>query len=273
VTAASQESAGPGQSTNWSGPVLNLDWLRQIPWLSSLPLRGQQMTQAGYKQFCPVAMAAEVLCTRWTIVLLRELIAGSTRFNDLRRGVPRMSPTLLSQRLKELEAAGIVTRTEVRSEKGVYEYRMTESGRDLTPIIEAMGLWGQRWIETRQSLKNLDPSLLMWDMRRNLNPSPLPDRRTVIQFLYQELPASKRSWWLVVEPRGEVDLCWTDPGFDVDLYVSTDLHTMTAIWMGHTTVAKESAKLALTGDQDIARSMQTWLGLSRFAAAPKRASA
>jgi len=107
------------------------------------------MTQAGYKQFCPVAMAAEVLCTRWTIVLLRELIAGSTRFNDLRRGVPRMSPTLLSQRLKELEAAGIVTRTEVRSEKGVYEYRMTESGRDLTPIIEAMGLWGQRWIETR----------------------------------------------------------------------------------------------------------------------------
>lgn len=231
------------------------------------------MTRSGYKQFCPVAMAAELLCTRWTMVLLRELIAGSTRFNDLRRGVPKMSPTLLSQRLKELETAGIVERREVRSEKGVFEYRMTESGKDLRPIVEAMGFWGQRWIEARLSLKNLDASLLMWDMRRNLNPSPLPDRRTVIQFLYRELPLSKRSWWLVVEPQGEVDLCWSDPGFDVDLYVSTDLRTMTAIWMGHTTVAQERAKIALTGARDIASKMQSWLGLSPFAIEPKRLSA
>ena len=113
----------------------------------------------------------------------------------------------------------------------------------------------------------------MWDMRRNLDPSPLPDRRVVIQFLYQELPASKRFWWLVVEPHGEVDLCWSDPGFDVDLYVSTDLRTMTAIWMGLTTVAKEGAKVTLTGDRDVASSMQTWLGLSPFAVEPKRAAA
>ena len=190
------------------------------------------MSQSGYRQFCPVAMAAELLCTRWTLVLLRELIAGSTRFNDLRRGVPRMSPTLLSQRLKELEAAGVIERKELKSEKGGFEYHLTESGKDLRPVVEAMGFWGQRWIEARLSLKNLDPSLLMWDMRRNLNPSPLPAGRTVIQFLYQELPVSKRSWWLVVERHGEVDLCWSDPGFDVDLYVSTDLRTMTAIWMG-----------------------------------------
>ena len=231
------------------------------------------MTQPGYKQFCPVAMAAEVLCTRWTMVLLRELVAGSTRFNDLSRGVPKMSPTLLSQRLKELEAAGVIERRALKSEKGVFEYRMTESGRDLGPIVEAMGFWGQKWVEARRSLKNLDPSLLMWDMRRNLNPTPLPDRRTVIQFLYHELPASKRFWWLVVENRGEVDLCSSDPGFDVDLYVSTDLRTMTAIWMGLTTIKKESEKITFTGDRDIANKMQSWLGLSPFAIEQKRASA
>ena len=231
------------------------------------------MTQPGYKQFCPIAMAAELLCTRWTMVLLRELIAGSTRFNDLRRGIPKMSPTLLSQRLKELEAAGVIDRRELRSEKGVFEYHMTESGKDLRPVVEAMGFWGQKWVEARLTLKNLDPSLLMWDMRRNLNPSPLPDRRTVIQFLYHELPASKRSWWLVIEPQGEVDLCWSDPGFNVDLYVSTDLQTMTSIWMGLTTVEKARDKVALTGSRDIASTMQIWLGLSPFAVEPKRASA
>ena len=97
------------------------------------------MPQPGYKQFCPLAMAAEMLCSRWTMVLMRELIAGSTRFNDLRRGVPKMSPTLLSLRLKELELAGIVRRREVKSAKGVYEYQLTEAGTDLRPVVEAMG--------------------------------------------------------------------------------------------------------------------------------------
>jgi DNA-binding HxlR family transcriptional regulator len=231
------------------------------------------MNQPGYKQFCPVAMAAELLCTRWTMVLLRELVAGTTRFNDLRRGVPKMSPTLLSQRLKELEAAGIIERRALKSEKGIFEYHLTEAGRDLRPVVEAMGFWGQKWVEARQSLKNLDPSLLMWDMRRHLNPSPLPDRRTVIQFLYHELPPSKQAWWLVVEPPGEVDLCWSDPGFDVDLYIETDLRTMTSIWMGLTTVAKEAEKVTFSGDRSVASSMQSWLGLSPFAIERKRASA
>jgi DNA-binding HxlR family transcriptional regulator len=218
-------------------------------------------------------MAAELLCTRWTVVLLREMIAGSTRFNDLRRGVPNMSPTLLSLRLKELEAAGVIERRELRSERGIFEYHLTESGRDLRPVVEAMGFWGQRWVEASLSLTNLDPSLLMWDMRRNLNPSPLPRRRTVIQFSYPELPPSKRNWWLVVEPPGEVDLCSLDPGFDIDLYVSTDLRTMTAIWMGISTVQKEREKIALSGARDIADKMQLWLGLSPFAIEPKRALA
>ncbi|MDB6063510.1 MAG: transcriptional regulator [Verrucomicrobiaceae bacterium] len=228
------------------------------------------MTQASYKQFCPLAMATELLCTRWTLVLIRELIAGSTRFNDLRRGIPRMSPTLLSQRLTELEQAGVVERKVLQSEKGVFEYHLTESGRDLNAVVEALGCWGQRWISTESSLENLDPTLLMWDMRRNLNPTPLPNKRTVIQFLYSDLPEAQSLWWLVVEPEGDVDLCWYDPGFEVTLYVTTDLRTMTAIWMGYTSVAKERAKIKLSGPQNIIKTMQTWLGLSHFANVKKQ---
>lgn len=227
------------------------------------------MSQAGYKQFCPLAMAAELLCTRWTMVLVRELIAGSTRFNDLRRGVPRMSPTLLSQRLKELEEAGIVQRKPVPSERGVHEYRLTEAGEDLREVVIAMGMWGQKWVETSLSLKNLDPSLLMWDMRRNLNPVPLPARRTVVQFVYHDVPLRKRDWWLVIEPGGEVDLCWADPGFEIDLYVTTDLRTMTAIWMGVTTVSAERGKFEFSGSREISSTIQVWLGLSPFAVQKK----
>lgn len=227
------------------------------------------MRQFAYKQFCPLAMAAEVLCTRWTMVLLRELIAGSTRFNDLRRGVPKMSPTLLSQRLKDLELAGIVEKKPVHTERGVFEYLLTEAGRDLQEVVITMGMWGQKWVESSLSLKNLDPSLLMWDMRRNLNPEPLPKQRTVIQFLYHDLPPSKCDWWLVIEPAGEVDLCWADPGFEVDLYVSTDLRTMTAIWMGVSDIVAEQEQFEFTGSREIADTMQTWLGLSPFAVQKK----
>ena len=230
------------------------------------------MAQASYKQFCPLAMAAEVLCSRWTMVLIRELIAGSTRFNDLRRGVPKMSPTLLSRRLKELEEAGIVERKPVPSERSLFEYHLTAAGHDLRDVVISMGMWGQKWVESSLSLKNLDPSLLMWDMRRNLNPDPLPDRRTVIQFLYHDLPATKRNWWLVIEPAGDVDLCWSDPGFDVDLYVSTDLRTMTAVWMGVSDVAAERDKFAFTGSKEVSSTIQTWLGLSPFAVQKKLVS-
>jgi DNA-binding HxlR family transcriptional regulator len=225
------------------------------------------MTQGSYRQFCPVAMAAEVLCTRWTVVLLRELIAGSTRFNELRRGVPRMSPALLSQRLKELEAAGIVTRAPLEDEPGVFAYQLTPAGAELKPIVEAFGFWGQRWVDSELSLRNLDVQLLMWDMRRGLDPRPLPKRRSVVQFTYLELSAAQRRWWLIVEADGEVDLCSVEPGFDVDLHVSTDLRTMTAIWMGLNTVSKaiKEERLILTGQRALAANMQSWLGLSPFA--------
>lgn len=225
---------------------------------------------AGYGQFCPVAMAAEVLCSRWTMLIVRELLAGSIRFNELRRGVPRMSPALLSKRLRELEAAGVIT----RSVQGAGEspcYSLTEAGRDLYPVVIAMGAWGQRWLEAQLSLENLDPSLLMWDMRRNLDPTPLPSRRVTIEFLYSEVRQVHRRWWLVVDD-AEVDLCSIDPGFEVDLYVTTDLRTMTAIWMGLTTVrqAVEGRKLSLTGDRRVSDCMQRWLGLSPFAKETKR---
>jgi DNA-binding HxlR family transcriptional regulator len=196
------------------------------------------MTESSYKQFCPVAMAAEILCSRWTPLILREFIAGSTRFNELRRGVPRMSPALLSKRLKELEAAGVIDRKRVAGEPGLFEYRLTKAGRALKPVIEALGVWGHRWIESEASLDNLDPNLLMWDMRRNIDPTPMPARRNTIQVIFADLPPAQRNWWLIVEPDHTVDLCSVDPGFDVDLYLATDLRTMTEIWMGYTTLAR-----------------------------------
>jgi DNA-binding HxlR family transcriptional regulator len=232
------------------------------------------MSTGSYKQFCPVAMAAEILCTRWTVVLLRELVAGSTRFNELRRGVPRMSPALLSQRLKDLETAGIVARMPSAADPGLFEYQLTAAGRELGPIVEAFGVWGQRRIEADLSLQHLDVQLLMWDMRRNLNTTPMPRRRNVVQFLYPELTAGQRSWWLIVDPEEGVDLCSIDPGFDVELYVSVDLRSMTAIWMGLDTVraAVGSKRMILTGNQKLAAAMQTWLGLSPFAKEQKLAS-
>ena len=232
------------------------------------------MAQGSYRQFCPVAMAAEILCTRWTMLVLRELVAGSKRFNDLRRGVPRMSPALLSQRLKELEAANVISRTPSSTEPGVFEYQLTASGRELEPLVQAFGIWGQRWIDADLSLQHLDAPLLMWDVRRNINPDPMPKRRVVIQFQYRELPASQRSWWLLVDPDANVDLCAIDPGFDVDLYVSTDLRTMTAIWMGLETVraALRAERMMLTGDRQLASSVEAWLSLSTFAKERKLAS-
>jgi DNA-binding HxlR family transcriptional regulator len=225
------------------------------------------MANASYGQFCPVAMAAEILCTRWTIVLVRELAAGSTRFNDLRRGVPRMSPALLSQRLKDLEAAGIVYRAPVARESGIYDYRLTRAGLELAPVVEAFGVWGKRWIDGDLSLTKLDVQLLMWDMRRGVDLDPMPDRKVIVQFRYPELTADRRSWWLVVEPGVETELCSVDPGWDVDLYASTDLRTMTAIWMGYDDVAAavDEGRFLLTGDDGLAASIEAWLGLSPFA--------
>jgi DNA-binding HxlR family transcriptional regulator len=224
----------------------------------------------SYGQFCPVAMTAEVICSRWTALVLREMLCGSSRFNDLRRGVPLMSPTLLSKRLKELEQAGII-KAEPTGQPGVFDYKLTEAGEDLRGVVMAMGVWGQRWLDSNLSLRNLDPLLLMWDMRRSLDLASLPPRRCVISFVFPEMPVAKRSFWLIIEER-TADLCQTDPGFEVDLFVRSSLRSMTSVWMGLSTLADEvsAGHIELTGDKVLARSMQKWLGLSAFAKEKKR---
>ena len=230
------------------------------------------MSDGSYSQFCPVSMAAEIICSRWTLLVLRELVLGSTRFNELRRGLPSMSPALLSKRLKDLEAAGIVMHIAAERESGVLEYRLTEAGDELRPIIEAIGVWGHRWVTTEATLKNLDANLLMWDIRRNINTDPIPPRRNTIQFMFNDRPPSERNYWLIVEPGNDVDLCLVDPGFDVDLYVSTDLRTMTEVWLGYTAIgpASEDGRLALTGDSKLAADLRRWLKLSAFANVEKK---
>jgi len=227
----------------------------------------EQTDRGSYGQFCPVAMAAEIVCSRWTALVLRELLTGSTRFNDLRRGVPRMSPTLLSKRLKELEEAGVIVAVPT-AQAGIVDYKLTDAGEELRGVVESLGIWGQRWVESQVTLKNLDPSLLMWDMRRHLKVEPLPPRRSTIKYTFPELSAARQAWWLVIDG-GKVDLCSFDPGYEVDLYVEGSLYAMTAVWMGHSTLAREvdAGNIELTGDKAIINSMNEWLGLSPLAKA------
>jgi DNA-binding HxlR family transcriptional regulator len=215
-------------------------------------------------------MAAEVLCSRWTILVMRELLSGTTRFNDLRRGVPLMSPTLLSKRLKELIDAGVVT-TIRTSPSGVVEYKPTEAGEELRAIVMSLGVWGQRWIESSMSMKNLDPALLMWDMRRRVSTASFPNRKCTVKFTYPELRTGRNSWWILVED-GAVDLCSVDPGYEVDLYVRSALRNMITVWMGISTLKAEieAGEIELTGDKVLARSMHDWLGLSGFAGEKSR---
>ena len=183
-----------------------------------------------------------------------------------------MSPALLSTRLKELESHGVLEWTLVQKRPEIFEYRLTTAGEELKPVVEAIGIWGHRWVESEPSLENLDPSLLMWDMRRNLEVKPLPARRITIHIIFPELPEARRNWWLLIDPVQGVDLCSVDPGFDVDLFSRSDLRTMTAIWMGLDTVSKAISddRLALTGDKDVAKNMQRWLGLGPFAIQEKQ---
>lgn len=221
----------------------------------------------GYGQFCPVAKASEIFAERWTPLVLRELIAGSRRFNELRRGLPRMSSALLSQRLKELEYAGIVERS--AGEGGNAEYHLTDAGQELGPIIEALGFWGARWTRSRLTREDYDPSLLMWDIRRNIDIDRLPGgRRTVIEIDLHGADQAFRHWWLVVDA-GDVDLCLKDPGYEVNLRVAADVKTMVEIWLGRQSMgeAKRTSKLTFDGPQSLASSFWRSLKLSPFARA------
>src|SRR5262245_53568738 len=182
----------------------------------------------GYGQFCPLAVACETLTERWTPLVLREMFAGSRRFNELRRGLPLMSPSLLSKRLRMLEKAGIVDRV---VSDGLVEYRLTPAGADLRPVIETIGAWGTRWGIGMLDPQNLDASLLMWDIHRKVAADRAPDRRVVVHFHLSGSRDGKDRFWLVLND-GDADLCLVDPGFEVDLTVDGHVRALVRYWLG-----------------------------------------
>lgn len=216
-----------------------------------------------YGQFCPLAQAAQLLCERWTLIIVRELMAGSTRFSELQRGAPLLSPTLLSTRLKQLVKAGVV---EVGESNGTHTYHLTRSGQELRPIIEHLGIWGHHWVGSNLSDGDLDAGLLMWDMRRSVDAQVFPDKRVVVQFEYPDAPVGAQDWWLVSES-GDIDLCLYDNGYDVDVLVRCSLRTMTEIWTCRRlfSEAVQCRDVDVKGDSKLAGRLQAWLRSSALA--------
>ena len=220
----------------------------------------------SYGQFCPVARAAEIVATRWTPLILRELLAGSTKFNDLRQGLPLMSPSLLSKRLGELEEVGIVKKQKAMKGRG-WEYWITDAGRELGPIVETLGIWGQRFVLAEFERHELDPTLLMWDIQRRVDCQYFPERGTfTADFTLRDAPPARRQWWVVIKDR-QVDLCVHDPGYEVDLYVDAGLKPLTDVWMGRRSLedARRKQEVVLDGQSTYVQSFPKWFLLSPFA--------
>jgi len=217
-----------------------------------------------------VARGAEVLCEKWTPLIVRELLCGSSRFNDLHRGVPRMSTSLLARRLQTLEAAGVLRRTAVGK---VWDYRLTEAGEELRPIIMGLGHWGAKWIGSRLRDDELDAGLLMWDVRRFVQLDEFPPRPVVIQFRLPDARAGEREWWLIVED-GVADLCRDDPGRELTLVVEASVRALTEIWAGDRTPASalSSRQVRVDGSKRDADRLWRWLGTSAFAPTRWRAT-
>lgn len=217
-----------------------------------------------YGQFCTVARGAEIFGERWTPLVVRELLCGSTRFNDIRRGVPRMSATLLAQRLRKLEEMGVVRRVQG---DGGWDYRLTPAGEELRPIVMQIGHWGARWVGSRLQSDQLDAGFLMWDIRRFVKLELFPrNRRIVIHFHFHDAGPRERHWWLVVE-NGEADLCRDDPGHELTLIVESTVRALTEIWTGDSDSKNEltAGHLSVAGTQRDARELWRWLGQSIFA--------
>lgn len=221
---------------------------------------------SSYGQFCPVAKAMEVLDERWTLLVVRELLAGSTHFNELRRGVPRMSPALLSKRLRTLERAGVVER---QVDGSRVRYTLTESGRELGGVVQALGAWGVRWVH-QLGEEDLDPHLLLWDVRRTVPVEEWPRARTVLTFRFADVPAPVGRWWLVVSD-GEADVCDYDPGFDVSATVATTLRAMTRLWRGDLTweQALRSGVVEIAGPASVRGAVPRWIGRSTLSEVPR----
>lgn len=228
-------------------------------------------SESLYGQYCPLAMASELLCNRWTPLIIRELLHGSTTFNDIGRGVPAMSRTLLSRRLKELEAASILScRRPVR--RGLKaSYQLTPAGNALASVVRSMASWGQEWIDVEPSVRDVDVRFLMWDIRRNVKPLPTLPRRFTVRFFFPDAEEALREHWLVIE-NNEVDLCYLDPGYEVDVEIEADLRTITMVWMGweEFVKAQREQKLRIRGNRTFVQSAKEWLGLSMLAGIRKQ---
>ena len=190
---------------------------------------------------------------------------GSTRFNDLRRGLPKISPTILSRRLKTLEQQGVICR-EQKSGSGNYEYHLTESGEELRPIILGFGTWGHRWAKNKITKEDLDAGFLLWDMRRRLNTNYFGNQRVVIHINFTDQKKSDRFWWMIIDQH-EIDLCFEDTGHEPDIIITTTLPTMTNVWLGYTSVnsAIKKGEIKMTGSSNYLRNITKWIGGSTFA--------
>jgi DNA-binding HxlR family transcriptional regulator len=220
----------------------------------------------GYGQFCPVSLAAEIFARRWTPLIVRELLAGSSRFGELRQGIPNITPSVLSRRLDELAVAGIVERRE--DGEGGARYVLTDAGESLRPVVEQLGLWGRRWLPSDYREQDLDPRLLVWDIHRNIRVEEIP-HRILIELRFRDAQPGRRAYWLVLEP-GAADVCLTHPGGEVDLNLTSDVRTLTQVWMGDVGwgQALRGGSLELRGPSDLRRALPAWLKLNPFATAP-----
>lgn len=226
------------------------------------------MTRRPYGLICPIARACEILEPRWTLQILTELWCGSTRFNDIRKGLGNISTALLSRRLKEMEALGLIERVEDRA-KGTVDYFRSEKAVKLEPAMNAIAEWAQCNIEAEAALADADASTIMWAVRRMINLAELPRRRTVIRFHFRDDPPPKSPhFWFLFEPGADMpELCSRNPGRDVDLYIETSTVSLGAILEGRSSSEreKESGRLFLSGDPGLARGIDRWLRTSVWA--------
>lgn len=217
-----------------------------------------------YGQFCPIAKATEILGEKWTLLIVRELLMGGTRFNVLQHGLTQISPTMLSKRLDSLEQHGLVIRKKIPNQKG-YEYFPTKSCTDLLPIVKSLGEWGMRWARSNLSEKDYDVQLLMLYLQRSVNPENLIGNETVIRFQFTDIK-DYPNWWMVVTGN-EVDICVNDPGKEVDVYFTTTVRTMADVWMGDISYKKAQAdkRLTLVGPKSLINDVSSWMESSMFA--------
>jgi DNA-binding HxlR family transcriptional regulator len=218
------------------------------------------MNRKPYGLICPITHACNVLEPRWTIPILAEMWGGSTRFNEIRRGVGNISPALLSRRLKELVAQGLIERLEDRA-TGQVDYLRTQRAIDLEPILDALGNWAQLNIEAKTALADLDVSTLMWQMRGYIDTEQLPNRQVVMQFRFNDPELDYNRYWALVRPGAPVEICTSIPGFDIDLFIETDCLSLSSILLSRTTIAREleNGRLFLSGDAILSRTMDRWL--------------